>query len=82
LLRFDRRRKFVAAAELDHAWIDHLNGIDAALQFFSQSDHALAIEASDRLSATIDDQAKSLKQRLLAVVEIMQDVRDRLPRVN
>jgi hypothetical protein len=80
-------QKFAAAAEQNPTlWLGHLTEMERAFEFFSQSGEALAIETSDRLAVIFDDTAADLKQRLLAVVSVMQDacdiVRHRLPKVN
>jgi hypothetical protein len=72
--------KFVAAAASDTVWFNHLAAIEFGLNEIDRraNDDPAMIEAFDTVVAVIADNDRSLKQRLLDLVELLIPLRDQL----
>jgi hypothetical protein len=66
--------KFIAACELEPKWLDELDQIERVLDKLFRSDLAEAVQACDRIVGIVEDKSIPLKQRLLAMNDVLREV--------
>jgi len=64
---------FATAALKEPRWNDDLDELQHVFDVLRRSDLDCSITASDRIAETVGDKSVPIKQRLLAVTDIMRD---------